>query len=140
MTPPPKHRVLYIEDHADTLEVVTLMLVGGGFDVQSCSTLEAGLKAAAEQKFDLYLVDVWLPDGSGMDLCKKIREFDVKTPIVFYSAAAYDRDKKAALESGAQAYLIKPTDSPTLCESLFRVLRRDDNEDHPSPAERDGRQ
>jgi DNA-binding response OmpR family regulator len=130
VTPPPKHRVLYIEDHADTVEMVTLMLQGAGFDVQACSTLEAGLEAASEHKFDLYLLDVWLPDGSGMDLCKKIREFDAKTPIVFYSAAAYDGDKDAALESGAQAYLIKPTDSLNLCESLFRVLGRDGNDDH----------
>ena len=135
MTPPPKHRVLYIEDHADTVEMVTLMLEGGGFNVQAFSTLEAGLEAASEQKFDLYLLDVWLPDGSGMDLCRKIREFDAKTPIVFYSAAAYDGDKEAALESGAQAYLIKPTDSPNLCESLFRVLGRDGIDDHPSPAD-----
>jgi len=135
VTPPPKHRVLYIEDHADTVEMVTLMLEGGGFNVQAFSTLEAGLEAASEQKFDLYLLDVWLPDGSGMDLCRKIREFDAKTPIVFYSAAAYDGDKEAALESGAQAYLIKPTDSPNLCESLFRVLGRDGIDDHPSPAD-----
>ena len=137
MKPLPKYRVLYIEDHADTVEMVTLMLEAGGLNVQACSTLEAGLAAAADQKFDLYLLDVWLPDGSGMDLCRKIREFDAKTPIVFYSAAAYDGDKDAALESGAQAYLVKPTDSPNLCERLFSLL--DVNEDHHSPAKRDGR-
>ena len=130
MQPLPKYRVLYIEDHADTVEMVTLMLQAGGLNVQACSTLEAGLAAAADHKFDLYLLDVWLPDGSGMDLCRKIREFDAKTPIVFYSAAAYDGDKDAALESGAQAYLVKPTDSPNLCERIFSLLGRDGNEDH----------
>ena len=130
MKPLPKYRVLYIEDHADTVEMVTLMLQASGLNVQACSTLEAGLAAAADNKFDLYLLDVWLPDGSGMDLCRKIREFDAKTPIVFYSAAAYDGDKDAALESGAQAYLVKPTDSPNLCERIFSLLGRDGNEDH----------
>lgn len=125
MTSPPKHRVLYIEDHADTVEMVTLMLESGGFDVQAFSTLEAGLEAASRQSFDLFLLDAWLPDGSGMELCKKIREFDSTTPIVFYSAAAYDGDKEAALQSGAQAYLVKPTDSPDLCEVLFRLLGSD---------------
>ncbi len=52
----------------------------------------------------IYLLDLWLPDGSGLDLCKKIREFDVKTPVVFYSAAAYEGDREAALDSGGQAY------------------------------------
>ena len=124
------HRVLYIEDHADTVEMVTLMLEAGGFEVLSRSTIEAGLKAASEEKFDIYLLDLWLPDGSGMDLCKKIREFDDETPIAFYSAAAFEVDRDAALEGGAQAYLIKPTDSPDLCASLSRLIKVDgDNDD-----------
>jgi DNA-binding response OmpR family regulator len=114
--------VLYVEDHEDTVEMVTLMLKAGGFEVTSLSTVEDGLKAASKQQFDLYLLDLWLPDGSGMDLCRKIREFDSRTPIVFYSAAAYDEDKEAALYGGAQAYLIKPTDSLNLCDRLFQLL------------------
>jgi DNA-binding response OmpR family regulator len=123
--PPQNHRVLYVEDHADTVEMVTLMLEAGGFEVLSRSTIEAGLKAASEEKFDIYLLDLWLPDGSGMDLCKKIRQFDDKTPIAFYSAAALAVDRDAALQSGAQAYLIKPTDSPDLCASLCRLIEVD---------------
>jgi len=120
--PPHNHRVLYVEDHADTVELVTLVLEAGGFQVQARGTVAAGLKAALEEKFDLYLLDLWLPDGSGMDLCKKIREFDDKTPIAFYSAAAFEIDKETALDGGAQAYLIKPTDSPNLCQSLYRLV------------------
>lgn len=116
------HRVLYVDDHADTVEMVTLMLNAGGFEVLAHSTIAEGLKAAAAQDFDLYLIDLWLPDGSGLDLCKKIREFDSTTPVVFYSAAAYEDDRAAALDSGGQAYLIKPTDSPDLCARLFQLL------------------
>jgi len=118
------HRVLYVDDHVDTVEMVTLMLEDGGFEVMSRTSLQDGLKAASEQKFDLYLLDLWLPDGSGLDLCKKIREFDLKTPVVFYSAAAYEGDREAALGSGGQDYLIKPTDSPDLCTRLFQLLAR----------------
>ena len=100
------------------------MLESVGFKVISLPTMESGLKAASEQKFDLILLDLWLPDGSGMDLCKRIREFDPQTPVVFYTAVAFAGDKQAALDSGAQAYLIKPTDSSTLCESLFRLLEQ----------------
>ena len=122
VSPNQNHRVLYVEDNADTVEMVTLMLNSAGFDVLSHSTIAEGLKAAAAQDFDLYLIDLWLPDGSGLDLCKKIREFDSKTPVVFYSAAAYEGDRAAALDSGGQAYLIKPTDSPDLCATLFKLL------------------
>lgn len=118
------HRVLYVDDHADTVEMVTLMLEAGGFEVLSRSNFKDGLKAAFDQEFDLYQLDLWLPDGFGLDLCKKIREFDVKTPVVFYSAAAYEGDKEAALDSGGQAYLIKPTDSPDLCATLFQLLAK----------------
>jgi DNA-binding response OmpR family regulator len=117
-------RVLYVDDHADTVEMVTLMLEAEGFEVLTRSNFQEGLKAASDQRFDLFLFDVWLPDGSGLDLCKKIREFDVKTPVVFYSAAAYEGDREAALDSGGQDYLIKPTDSPDLCARLFQLLAK----------------
>ncbi len=119
---PYNHRILYIEDHEDTIEMVSLILEGSGFHVTSRGTVEAALKVVAEQSFDLYLLDSWLPDGSGVDLCKKIRESDPHTPIVFYSAAADDRDRESALQSGAQAYLTKPTDSINLCESLLQLI------------------
>jgi two-component system, OmpR family, response regulator len=117
-------RVLYVDDHADTVEMVTLMLEAGGFEVLTRSNFQDGLKAASAQKFDLFLLDLWLPDGSGLDLCKKIREFDVKTPVVFYSAAAYEGDREAALDSGGQGYLIKPTDSLDLCARLCELLAK----------------
>src|SRR5918996_970214 len=100
-------RVLYIEDHEDTRELVTLVLEQRCFEVVTGSTIESGIALAASQQFDLYLLDSWLPDGSGLDLCRQIREFDKATPIVFYSAAAYEIDREKAIKSGAQAYLTK---------------------------------
>lgn len=123
---PDNHRILYVEDHEDTIEMVSLILEASGFHVTTRGSVEAGLKAVAEQSFDLYLLDSWLPDGWGVDLCKKIREFDPHTPIVFYSAAAYQRDRELALQSGAQAYLTKP-DSLNLCESLLQLIAESKN-------------
>ena len=123
-------RVLYIEDHEDTRELVTLVLEQKNYEVVTGATIESGVALAGSQKFDLYLLDSWLPDGSGLDLCRRIREFDKVTPILFYSAAAYEIDRDLALRCGAQAYLIKPSQPSELCklvtsliESRHRYLR-----------------
>jgi DNA-binding response OmpR family regulator len=117
-----KHRILYIEDHEDTRELVTLVLSQKDFDVMSDRTIENGIRLAAENDFDLYLLDSWLPDGSGLDLCKKIREFDSLTPILFYSAAAYESDKDQAMQCGAQGYLIKPSHTSDLCDMVASLI------------------
>jgi DNA-binding response OmpR family regulator len=127
MRHPESPRVLYIEDHDDTRELVTLVLEQRSYEVVSSSTVETGVALAGSQHFDLYLLDSWLPDGSGLDLCKQIREFDQATPIVFYSAAAYEIDRDQALQSGAQAYLVKPSQPSELCNvvtSLIESRRR----------------
>src|ERR1041385_7646481 len=120
-------RVLYIEDHEDTRELVTLVLEQKCIEVVTGTTIKSGVALAGSQAFDLYLLDSWLPDGSGIELCRQIREFDQETPIVFYSAAAYEMDRAEAIKSGAQAYLIKPSHPSELCSlvaSLIETHRR----------------
>jgi DNA-binding response OmpR family regulator len=120
-------RVLYIEDHEDTRELVTLVLEQKCIEVVTGSTIKSGVDLAGSEAFDLYLLDSWLPDGSGIELCRKIREFDQETPILFYSAAAYEIDRAEAIRSGAQAYLIKPSHPSELCSlvsSLIETHRR----------------
>ena len=115
-------RVLYIEDHEDTRELVTLVLEQKSIEVVTGSTIKSGVDLAGSGQFDLYLLDSWLPDGSGLDLCKKIREFDKATPILFYSAAAYEIDRDQAINSGAQAYLIKPSHPSELCSLVTSLI------------------
>jgi DNA-binding response OmpR family regulator len=115
-------RVLYIEDHEDTRELVTLVLEQRKYEVVTGSTIKTGVALAGSQQFDLYLLDSWLPDGSGLDLCKQIREFDKATPILFYSAAAYEIDRDLALQCGAQAYLIKPSQPSELCNLVSALI------------------
>jgi two-component system, OmpR family, alkaline phosphatase synthesis response regulator PhoP len=117
-----KPRVLYIEDHEDTRELVTLLLSQKDYDVVTGATIESGIALAIAQKFDLYLLDSWLPDGSGLELCQKIREFDKHTPILFYSAAAYASDRELALQCGAQAYMIKPSQPSDLCKLVSELI------------------
>ena len=117
-----QHHILYIEDHDDTRELVTLVLADNNFRVTTGSTFADALELAQEHQFDLYMLDSWLPDGSGIDLCKRLREFDPGTPILFVSGAPYEADKERALNSGAQGYMIKPADLDELCSEVSKLI------------------
>ena len=123
----PKKHILYIEDHEDTRELVSFVLKQRDYDVTTSSTFSNGVRLACENSYDLYLLDSWLPDGSGLDLCRKIREFDGYTPILFYSAAVNQTDRELALNSGAQGYLTKPTLNTELCDLVSRLINGGSN-------------
>lgn len=115
-------QILYTEDHADTRELVSLVLTNSNCKVTVTDTDDKALLLARANKFDLYLLDNWIPGGSGIDLCKKLREFDPMTPVLFYSGAAYESDKQEAFASGAQGYLTKPVDNDELVNAVFRLI------------------
>lgn len=113
-----KTRLLYAEDDRDTRDMISFALETEGFEVVCPINLQAFLKAANDEQWDLIVLDNWMPEISGIELCKKIREFDTSTPIVFYSAAAYGRDMDEALEAGAFSYIIKPVELNVLIDRL----------------------
>jgi len=115
-------KILYVEDHEDTLELVSIVLRKNKFDVTTANTFEDGNQLAHTSSFDLYLLDLWLPDGEGLQLARLIREFDPNTPIVFFSAAAYEADRREALEAGAQAFLTKPATPSELCDVINALV------------------
>jgi DNA-binding response OmpR family regulator len=115
-------RILCTEDDRDTRELITLVLAGAGFEVICTETPGDALAFAKTQNFDLLLVDNWMPGLSGTDLCEALRKFDETTPILFYSGAAYEKDKEAARLAGAQGYLVKPADSDQLIAEVARLI------------------
>ncbi|HEX7295596.1 MAG TPA: response regulator [Pyrinomonadaceae bacterium] len=121
-----KKHILYIEDHEDTRELISFVLKQRNYEVTTSETIESGVRLASENKYDLYLLDSWLPDGSGLELCRKIREFDGRTPILFYSAAAFEIDRELALRNGAQGYLTKPTHNAELCDLISVLINNRD--------------
>jgi DNA-binding response OmpR family regulator len=121
-----KSCILYIEDHEDTRDLVKLILEGQNYDVATSATVATALSLAKSQRFDLYLLDSRLPDGTGLDFCRELRGFDALTPILFYSAGAYEVDKQSAFDCGAQGYLTKPTSNEDLC-ALVKNLIYDSN-------------
>jgi DNA-binding response OmpR family regulator len=123
MNPHPR-RVLCVEDEEDTCTMITSLLGLINCEVVSAQTFDEATRIIREERFDLYLLDNWLPGGTGIDLCRKIREGYATTPIIFYSGAAYDSDRQEAMEAGAQAYLIKPVDIAKLMQTVKRFLNK----------------
>ena len=118
----PKLRILYCEDDPDTREMMRFALESHGFEVICPDTPPECLRAAKEQRFDAYVLDGRLPQMSGTDLCKQIREFNSYTPIVFFSGLAYQEDRQRALDAGAQAYIIKPADVDEVVSTISSTV------------------
>jgi len=119
--PQPNCRILCIDDHEDTSEMLKLLLIQEDYEVTTAVTMQEALSLATSEKFDLYVFDKHLPDGSGIDLCSKLNEVTPSVPCIVYSGDAYDIHKSEALAAGADAYVAKP-DIEGLIESVRRLL------------------
>ena len=91
---PSKGRILCAEDHPDTRELIVFILEDAGYEVLAADTAAKAIEAATIDTIDLLILDNWLPDIRVTKLTAMNREFDTITPILFYSALAYDRDKE----------------------------------------------
>ena len=116
-----KH-ILCVEDDDEICLLISNLLGLINCEVTTAQSVGEALNKIESEKFDLYLLDNWLPGGSGLELCRRIRETDRETPIVFYSGAGYETEKQEALEAGAQAYLVKPADVSLLVPTIRELL------------------
>jgi len=115
-------RILCTEDDADTRDLLRMLLELQGLEVVCAEDAAQAIRLAMSGDFDLYLLDNWIPGLAGDALCRKLREFDSTTPILFYSGAAYDSGKAAAMASGAQGYIVKPADPDKLTSEILRLI------------------
>jgi DNA-binding response OmpR family regulator len=104
----PNHRILFVEDHQDTHAMLTTLLGKSGHDVVGVNNPLSALVFARNQAFDLVILDRLFASGTGIDLCRRIREFDAFTPIVFFSGDAREAARYESINAGAQAYVTKP--------------------------------
>ncbi len=101
-------RVLCVDDDEDSREMLSVLLKYWQIETKGVGTAAHALSSIEAERFDLYLLDAWLPDLDGFELCRRLRNVDPDTPILFFSGAAYEADKKRGLEAGATAYVTKP--------------------------------
>ena len=104
--PPP--RVLCVDDDEDSREMLSMLLSSSRIEAQAVGTAAQALSLIQRERFDMYLLDSRLPDLDGFELCRRMRDFDPNTPILFFSGAAREADKKRGIQAGATAYLVKP--------------------------------
>jgi DNA-binding response OmpR family regulator len=118
---PTKRRILCVDDDEDTCFMLTRLLQQENYEVKTVKSVSEALELARNESFNLYILDEWFPREAGLGLCRKVREFDPHTPIIFYSGAAFDSDKEEALYAGAQAFVAKPYVEELVC-TVHRLL------------------
>ncbi|MDT5063440.1 MAG: two-component system, OmpR family, response regulator [Acidobacteriota bacterium] len=105
---PTKCRILYVDDHEDTSYMLTHLLGQSDYEVVTAGSMSEALDLIKSQKFDLYVLDKRLPDGSGLDLCRKLNKATPDVPVIFYTGDAYALHREEGLCAGAEAYVAKP--------------------------------
>jgi len=115
-----KKRILLVDNEVDARDLAELILAE--YKLIYARDFGDGLRLARQRYFDLYILDNWLPDGNGAELCRLIRAFDPHTPILFCSTAGYARDIREAMRAGAQEYLVKPVFPDEFRQAVARLL------------------
>jgi DNA-binding response OmpR family regulator len=108
LDPSDKKRILYVDGYEDNRLLLAHLLEDRDYVCVGAPTLRVGLSMAESKAFDLYILDSWYSDGTGIELCKRIRAFDQSTPIIFFSAWSLESARQEAISAGASAYLLKP--------------------------------
>lgn len=117
-------RLLIVEDDAVLLDGLTVGLSLCGFGSDAVATLADARLALATSRFDAIVLDIMLPDGSGLTLLNEIRQQGHKTPVLLLTARDNVADRIAGLDGGADDYLGKPFDLDELAARLRAITRR----------------
>ena len=116
-------RILIVDDEPQILRALRVLLREGGYEVDAAATAEEALDHAAVQPPDAAIVDLVLPDGTGIDVTRQLREWS-QMPILVLSAVGEEDAKVRALEAGADDYVTKPFGPRELLARLAAALRR----------------
>ena len=116
-------KILLVEDNEHIMAINTKYLSGLGYEIEQAYSVKQAKEKLSVFQADLIVLDVMLPDGDGVELCRQIRR-QRGTPILFLTAKVADRDIIFGLESGGDEYLTKPYDLDVLGAKVKALLRR----------------
>jgi DNA-binding response OmpR family regulator len=117
-------KILIIEDDPQITKILKLNLKLSGFDTDNAMTIKDAWAKITTDHFDLLLMDIGLPDGSGLDLCQKVRESGNDVPIVFLSALTDEATVVKGIKNGADDYLRKPFGLEELKVRVNKFVRK----------------
>jgi two-component system phosphate regulon response regulator PhoB len=116
-----KKTILVVEDEWPMLELLKFKISGSGYEVKTATNGSEFFKQAVNEKPDLMILDLWLPDGIGTNFYENLLRsgFDANIPVIFISALAADQSPKKAVSGGRYALFGKPFD----CDELLNEIR-----------------
>lgn len=117
-----KARLLLVEDHIDTARALSRLLENRGYQIETVSSVAAGLEATEQREFDLLLCDLGLPDGTGIDFIERVRK-SRKTPAIALTGFGMQEDVERAQRAGFDAHLTKPVNLQKLEVTMWRLLQ-----------------
>jgi two-component system phosphate regulon response regulator OmpR len=103
-----RRSILSVDHNEDTCLMLSTLLTQQGYSVTTAAGSEEALSIAHREAFNLYVLDLMMPEVDGAQLCRMIRQFDPHTPIIIYSGAVLDINIEEALRAGADAFVAKP--------------------------------
>lgn len=130
----PHPRILIVEDEADIRRFVKLALESEQFEVYEADGVKRGVIEAGTRRPDLVVLDLGLPDGDGVDLIRDLRHW-FSMPIIVLSARSRESEKIAALDAGADDYLVKPFGTGELLARVRAQLRRQSGQSRSGSSE-----
>jgi len=117
-------RILLVEDEPGLVMTLTDRLTSEGYVVEAAGDAETGHARSISEAFDLIILDVMLPGGSGLDVCRDLRQHGIRTPIIMLTARGQVIDKVLGLKIGADDYVTKPFEMMELLARVEVQLRR----------------
>lgn len=118
-----KESILIVEDEESLRMTLGVRLRSEGYDIDTASGGIEGFKKATSQHYDLIILDILLPDRSGWDVCREIRQAGLSTPILFLTARTQTIDKVTGLKLGADDYVTKPFEAAELIARIQVLLK-----------------
>ena len=130
-------KILVVEDEPDILQLITLYLEKEGFRTVSAKTGAEGLRQVKQEKPDLVVLDLMLPEMDGLEVCKRLRSAPdtALLPIIMLTAKAEESDTIIGLELGADDYVTKPFSPKTLVARVKALFRRLERKPGENPAQ-----
>jgi len=122
---PVKPKILIVEDQSAVSDTMLYLLKRAGCEATSARTGAEGMQLAQEGKFDLITLDIDLPDTSGLEICRRLKQ-DLhlcRIPVIFVSGRPDEGNRQSCFELGAADYIVKPFDASVFVSRIFSHLK-----------------